>query len=63
MPLAIKSTRLPQARMARIVLDTRDGRRDKLIPLDDAKRLCIQGKLARLDMGPTYPNSYEYTRS
>ena len=50
-------TLTPRAIMARIVIDTRDARRDRFIPLDDAKRMFEQGELVQLiDMG--YPNSY-----
>lgn len=48
----------PGKALARIVKDTADSTMDTFIPLADAQRLYEEGKLASVDMGNAYPNSY-----
>lgn len=46
---------------ARMIRDVRDASKDYFIPLEEAEKLYNEGKLYKLEMGPTYPNSYSET--
>jgi hypothetical protein len=59
----MQSSVKPTVTMARIIHDTRDAGSDKFIPLTEANKALSEGKLRRLDMGPSYPNSFEEVRS
>lgn len=45
--------------MARLILDARDARKDKFIPLDIAQQLYAKGELFAVELGSAYPNSYQ----
>ena len=44
---------------ARIVVSIQDSYLDRLIPLEYAINMFIEGQLVPVDLGPDYPNSYK----
>jgi len=46
---------------ARVVVSIQDSFSDRLIPLDYAIDMFMQGQIVPVDLGPDYPNSYRRT--
>lgn len=49
----------PSASFARIIVSSSDSHLDRFIPLEEAEKLFEEGKLAKVDLGNDYPNSYQ----
>lgn len=52
-------TAIPPSQLARIVFDQADSTRDRFMLLSLATEHYQHGTLAVLDLGPSYPNSFQ----
>lgn len=59
-PRRKRQNKKPQVDMARIIIDTRDGSKDKFIPRSEARALFENGKLAIDVTNSVYENVYCY---